>query len=90
MIPGLDEYSGIRTFRVLRALRTISAVKGKISFTRLFLYCLTIIIIYKIEATSGCKLDQYFECCASSLKVPLPKGEKLSLVLVYLFSGTGC
>lgn len=29
MLPGVENLSGIRTFRVLRALRTISAVKGK-------------------------------------------------------------
>ena len=29
MLPGVEDLSGIRTFRVLRALRTISAVKGK-------------------------------------------------------------
>ena len=31
MLPGVENLSGIRTFRVLRALRTISAVKGKFS-----------------------------------------------------------
>lgn len=29
MLPGVEDLSGIRTFRVLRALRTISAVKGQ-------------------------------------------------------------
>lgn len=33
MLPGVENLSGIRTFRVLRALRTISAVKGKETHT---------------------------------------------------------
>lgn len=32
MLPGVENLSGIRTFRVLRALRTISAVKGRETF----------------------------------------------------------
>ena len=28
MIPEMEDYSGVKTFRVLRALKTISTVKG--------------------------------------------------------------
>ena len=34
MIPAMAGYSGVKTFRVLRALKTISTVKG-ISFNTL-------------------------------------------------------
>ena len=30
MIPEMEAYSGVKTFRVLRALKTISTVKGLI------------------------------------------------------------
>ena len=30
IVPEVSNFTGIRTFRVLRALRTISAVEGKI------------------------------------------------------------
>ena len=30
MIPEMEAYSGVKTFRVLRALKTISTVKGTI------------------------------------------------------------
>ena len=38
MLPGVENLSGIRTFRVLRALRTISAVKGKEMYTLLRIF----------------------------------------------------
>ena len=30
MIPEMEAYSGVKTFRVLRALKTISTVKGTV------------------------------------------------------------
>ena len=34
--PAVKNFTGIRTFRVLRALRTISAVEGKMKISNVF------------------------------------------------------
>lgn len=65
MLPGVENLSGIRTFRVLRALRTISAVKGKfrlrLSYRRnelpCFFVCLSNFVVEGLlfNALSSCK-----------------------------------